>query len=90
MKYAKCFHTSKYEIAPLQRFMCQVSEREYYDTTDFIKQLSDCFDIRDQQDAFEFYNIATDKLERDLKGTDQENILNDVFRLTPRNFVHFF
>jgi len=59
----------------------QESSREFYNTTDFINLLQGTFDIRDQQDAFEFFNVACDKLETELKGTTREHILNDVFRV---------
>lgn len=45
--------------------------------------LSDVFDIREQNDTYEFYNVVCEKMEKELKGTEQASILNDVFRYKP-------
>lgn len=81
----KMFANLQVNILPfvhIWRLTCflQESSREFYNTTDFINLLQGTFDIRDQQDAFEFFNVACDKLETELKGTTREHILNDVFR----------
>lgn len=60
----------------------QESEKKYYSPRDFTKTIwieGGPVDVRRQQDAQEFFNILSDNLENELKGTVNEKLLKEIF-----------
>ena len=62
----------------------QESKRQAYDPLSFIKSLSSNLDIGQQQDADEFFNVFTDRIEREVAGTQTLQALNYIFKGTPK------
>jgi hypothetical protein len=48
------------EVRKMFAFL-QESKREFYDTQDFMNTMSDLLEIRQQQDAYEFFQHACDR-----------------------------
>eukprot|EP01130_Rhizamoeba_saxonica_P015756 TRINITY_DN711_c6_g1_i1.p1 TRINITY_DN711_c6_g1~~TRINITY_DN711_c6_g1_i1.p1 ORF type:complete len:2276 (-),score=421.97 TRINITY_DN711_c6_g1_i1:69-6896(-) len=58
----------------------EISDRQDYDPTPFCIALG--IDPRVQQDAEEFFNMICDRVETELKGTNQDGIISDTFKGT--------
>lgn len=59
----------------------QETEKKYYTPRDFTKTIfieGGPVDVRRQQDAQEFFNILSENIENEVKGTTNEKLLKEI------------